>query len=997
MAIWHKLDVGQVPNVGLFLSENNIPPGFDVETAHELIKRLVQIDLEQRIRNKEDLKQEWTKLPELAEFRDDIDKFTLRVANEFQPHLKKIGKYMIHDQPIGKGGQGIVVKGCHETMQHSVRAIKILRPDVLINLPATQRDAYLQRFQREASAMSQLSDKADNINVYDVNNDGPYQYIVYEFVEANNLEQHVSREGPQKRIWVATQGIRIARILKCAHEIEIVHRDIKPSNILYDKSEQRSYLIDFGMSKFQNIDVSEDQYVVGSLEWMPPEQANVLETLTPQTSIQSDVFSFGSTLYFMYTGLPPRDLSKATDINDALRIVRAGEIIGFDEIQIRRSEFSRDQDLESIINKCLKRDPSERFQNMEEAEFALTEYKLKLEESIERHGLKEKSLEFSAIVFILFAGLLGLTGAVIGAILGNTQFVTDNLPFARLGESIPFSYILDDYLAGQFASVIGCAIAGLLSGAYYARGKVCCSGDTFFEWTWFKAFSLALLAASIGFASFTGVLCNLSFFDMHFGAVIVPYIFTLLGGVALGYPRRATCGNVIWSLTMPLLCSVLLLIVLALSVGFLALIGFEWDGALDKLVWLEIPSIFICGLIGFSLAFTSVLEFQLSEFDNKISSTLATWCPTLVGSTIVLATYFFWCHYFGYQVADFDLKGIMPKIAVIEYSDNDRGNSIIWVGRKDQLKYEEIRVFSVTNDNLWQFDLKRTSELLSTVTAIESITSSPSKNRIAFSESNETMAMDGKGNKLSRTLGVVRAISDDGLLSNGLQFNSVDQDTRHSLKELHVWKYIGYGFELASCGEFNSDGSKFCVGYKSKDQNDSIAVAWDLADAERKPLVYLEHKEIVRAIGWSGDDSLIITVSEKRDWLNENEIPEGAIELTKNPESDTVLVHTGGAITFWDAGTGKQIAKEKFDFPCYSLDVDPSGRYAAVGHGAPLNAAKHYVPTGKVTIWDLQTNSLVHTFCCCYGDVYDVEFTGDGKQLVIASDGNLKILRMPQF
>jgi eukaryotic-like serine/threonine-protein kinase len=260
---------------------------------------------------------------------------------------------------LGAGGMGEVYRARDPQLQREV-AIKVLRPGRSSD-PHQER-----RFEREARAAASLS-HPNIVAVHDLGVHEGAPFIVTELLEGESLRQRTrgKRLSPRQAVDFAVQ---IASGLAAGHERGIVHRDIKPDN-LFVTSEERIKILDFGLAKLANPDVSSDATqtitidgmelgpVMGTAMYMSPEQARGLSI-----DHRSDIFSFGAVVYQMLAGFPPFRRSTTADTLSAILN---------DEPQELSSIVAVPPGLERIVYHCLEKKPENRFQNARDLMFDL--------------------------------------------------------------------------------------------------------------------------------------------------------------------------------------------------------------------------------------------------------------------------------------------------------------------------------------------------------------------------------------------------------------------------------------------------------------------------------------------------------------------------------------------------------------------------------------------------------------------------------------------------
>ncbi|MFL5327599.1 MAG: protein kinase domain-containing protein [Gemmataceae bacterium] len=260
-------------------------------------------------------------------------------------HLGRLGSYEVQEV-AARGGMGIVLKAFDQTL-HRVVAIKVLAPQLASNSIARMR------FLREARAAAAVRDE-HVVHIYAVGEEKGIPYLVMEFISGISLQQKIDRSAPLSSREVLRIGHQTAHGLAVAHAQGLVHRDIKPSNILLENGIERVKITDFGLVRVADDgDLTQSGIVAGTPQYMAPEQAR-----GEAVDYRADLFSLGSVLYAMCTGVPPFRASGNMAIlkrvcDDTPRAVR---------------ELNPDvpASLAAIIDKLNAKDPAARFQTAKE-------------------------------------------------------------------------------------------------------------------------------------------------------------------------------------------------------------------------------------------------------------------------------------------------------------------------------------------------------------------------------------------------------------------------------------------------------------------------------------------------------------------------------------------------------------------------------------------------------------------------------------------------------
>jgi len=253
------------------------------------------------------------------------------------------GKYKVLRE-LGKGGMGIVYKGLDPATQKEV-AIKVL--------PATMVErTTVERFNREAAAMAKL--KHPNLaEVYEVAMTHGQHFYAMEFIEGDTLTSIIKNRGPLPISACLDIIIQVSSALSCIHKQGMIHRDIKPGNIMINK-DGKAKLMDFGLVQIQGATrVTVEGASVGTAEYMSPEQIS-----EDEIDERSDIYSWGATIYELLSGRPPFEGASFQSV------LMKHKYESPPTLRSKRSDIPAE--LERIVLKTLAKEPSQRYQNVQE-------------------------------------------------------------------------------------------------------------------------------------------------------------------------------------------------------------------------------------------------------------------------------------------------------------------------------------------------------------------------------------------------------------------------------------------------------------------------------------------------------------------------------------------------------------------------------------------------------------------------------------------------------
>src|ERR1041385_2688275 len=376
-----------------------------------------------------------------------------KAAPEFVPNDnvnalvgKLIGHYEI-EALLGVGGMGEVYLARDERLGRKA-ALKIL-PENL-----TADEAQLSRFKNEARTASALN-HPNILTVYEIGTEGNVQFIATEFIEGVTLRAALGkgRLTVHRTIEIAVQ---VASALSAAHDAGVVHRDIKPENIML-RPDGYAKVLDFGIAKLTERDnASSDRsvdgkailqtrpgLVLGTTHYMSPEQ-----TRGQKVDARSDIWSLGVVLYEMMGGSPPFRGETPSDCIASILTTEPPPLSGVLP--------SVPLELESILQKALRKNSDERYQTIKEmlADLRILKGELEAESSLPQTKARAKAIvskikRHKRGVLLSLAAAAVAAAALAYAFLFVAQTPSPNeksiavLPFENLSEEKSNAYFAD--------------------------------------------------------------------------------------------------------------------------------------------------------------------------------------------------------------------------------------------------------------------------------------------------------------------------------------------------------------------------------------------------------------------------------------------------------------------------------------------------------------------------------------------------------------------------
>jgi serine/threonine protein kinase len=253
-------------------------------------------------------------------------------------------RYQIIEE-LGRGGMGTVYKVLDREINEKI-ALKILKPEISFD------EKTIERFRNELKLARKISHQ-NVCRMYDIVKEEGMYFITMEYISGEDLKSTIIRLG-QVSVGKTMRIVKqICKGLAEAHRLGVIHRDLKPQNIIIDR-EGEVRIMDFGIAlSRRTAGITEAGVMIGTPEYMSPEQAAGKEL-----DNRSDIYSLGVTMFELLTGTAPFKADTALGV-----------------AMMHRTELPPDprsinpqvpKDFSALILKCLEKDRNKRFSSCEE-------------------------------------------------------------------------------------------------------------------------------------------------------------------------------------------------------------------------------------------------------------------------------------------------------------------------------------------------------------------------------------------------------------------------------------------------------------------------------------------------------------------------------------------------------------------------------------------------------------------------------------------------------
>lgn len=242
---------------------------------------------------------------------------------------------------IGQGAMGKVYKARDRHLNRIVALKFVIGKSTELN----------QRFYREARAQAQVQHQ-NVCQIHEVGQSDGRLFISMQYIEGQTLDAVKSEMTLDEKVQVVKQ---VAEGIQAAHSAGLIHRDLKPGNIMVERAESgwRPYIVDFGLVReVEAKGMTETGMIVGTPSYMAPEQ---VWGESQKLDRRADIYSLGVTLYHMLSDSYPIDAEVSLDF--------FRKLVDEEPKPLLESAPSTPSDLNTIVMKCIEKDPVRRYES----------------------------------------------------------------------------------------------------------------------------------------------------------------------------------------------------------------------------------------------------------------------------------------------------------------------------------------------------------------------------------------------------------------------------------------------------------------------------------------------------------------------------------------------------------------------------------------------------------------------------------------------------------